>query len=59
MLSEHYVRKTEQQDEIINRIRSAHLLTEVDAIITPSAMAVKLLVIQIQQSRETVKEFDA
>ena len=51
VLSEHCVRKTEQQNKIINRIRSAQLLSEDDALITPSAMAVKLLVNQIQQSQ--------
>ena len=59
VLSEHCVRKTEQQDKIIDRVRSAQLLSEDDALITPSAMASKLLVRQIQQSRKTVKEFDS
>jgi transposase len=34
------------------------LLTRDDALITPSAMAVKLLANQIQQAQKTIKEFD-
>jgi transposase len=58
-LKEHCVRNEERQDEIIERIRSAQLLTRDDALITPAAMAVKLLVSQLQQSRKTIQEFDA
>ena len=59
VLREHCVRNEEQQDEIIERIRSATLLTHDDALITPTAMAVKLLVAQLQQSRKVILEFDA
>ena len=59
VLREHCVRDEERQDEIIDRIRSAQLLTRDDALITPSAMAVKLLVSQLQQSRKAIGEFDA
>ena len=59
VLSEHSIRNEEQQDEIIDRIRSAQLLTRDDALITPSAMAVKLLANQIQQAQKTIEEFDA
>ena len=59
VLSEHTIRNTEKQDEIILRIRSAQLLSRDDALITPSAMAVKLLANQIQEVRKTIKEFDA
>jgi transposase len=58
VLSDHSIRNQEQQDEIINRIRSAQLLCSDEALITPSAMAVKLLASQIQQSRKTIQEFD-
>jgi transposase len=44
---------------IVERIRSAQLLTRDDALITPAAMAVKLLASQIQQSRKTIREFDS
>ena len=44
-------------DEIIERIRSAELLTRDDALITPLAMAVKLLANQIQQAQKAIKEF--
>ncbi len=59
VLKDHCVRNQERQDEIIERIRSAQLLTRDDALITPAAMAVKLLVSQLQQSHKTIKEFDA
>jgi transposase len=59
VLSEHSVRNDEQQDEIIDRIRSAPLLTRDDALITPAAMAVGLLANQIQQAQKTIGEFDA
>jgi hypothetical protein len=42
-----------------DRIRTAQLLCNDEALITPSAMAVKLLVSQIQQSQKTIREFDA
>jgi len=41
------------------RIRSAQLLCDDEALITPSAMAAKLLVSQIQQSQKTIRDFDA
>ena len=59
VLRDHSIRNQEQQDEIIDRIRSAKLLCSDEALITPSAMAVKLLASQIQQSRKTIQEFDA
>jgi transposase len=59
VVSDHSMRNEEQQNEIIERIRSAQLLTRDDALITPSAMAVKLLANQIQQAQKTIKEFDA
>ncbi len=59
VLSDHSIRNEEQQNEIIERIRSAQLLTRDDALITPAAMAVKLLANQIQQAHKTIKEFDA
>jgi transposase len=58
VLSEHSIRNEDQQNEIIDRIRSAQLLCDDEALILPSAMAVKLLVNQIQQSRQTIQEFD-
>ena len=58
VLGEHSIRNEKQQDEIIDRIRSAKLLCDDEALITPSAMAVKLLANQIQQSRKTIREFD-
>ena len=59
VLSEHSIRNEEQQNEIIDRIRAAQLLTRDDALIIPSAMAVKLLANQIQQAQKTIEEFDA
>jgi transposase len=59
VLQEHCVRNDERQNEIIERIRSAPLLTRDDALITPAALAVKLLVSQLQQSRKAIQEFDA
>ncbi len=59
VLSDHSVRNEGQQNEIIERIRAAQLLTRDDALITPSAMAAKLLANQIQQAQKTIKEFDA
>jgi len=58
VLSDHSIRNEKQQDEIIDRIRSAQLLCDDEALITPSAMAVKHIVSQIQQSRKTIQEFD-
>jgi transposase len=58
ILGEHSIRNEEQQNEIIERIRAAQLLTRDDALITPSAMAVKLLANQIQQAQKTIEEFD-
>lgn len=59
VLSENSIRNEKQQNEIIDRIRSAKLLTNDEALITPLAMTVKLLAAQIQQSRKTINEFDA
>ncbi len=59
VVSDHSTRNEEQQNEIIERIRSAQLLTRDDAQITPSAMTVELLAKQIQQAQKTIKEFDA
>jgi transposase len=59
VLNEHAIRNEEQQDVIVERIRSAQLLTRDDALIIPAAMAVKLLASQIQQSRKTIREFDS
>ncbi len=58
VLSDHSLR-SEQQQEIIERVRAAQLLTRDDALITPSAMAVKLLANQIQQAQQTIEEFEA
>ena len=59
VLSDHRIRNEQQQNEIIEGIRSAQLLTRDDALITPAAMAVKLLANQIEQYRKTIKDFDA
>lgn len=59
ILTEHSIRNDEQQKETIERIRAAQLLTRDAAIITPSAMADKLLANQIQQALKTIEEFDA
>jgi transposase len=59
VLQDHCVRNQERQSEIVERIRSAALLTRDDALITPAAMTVKLLVSQLQQSRQAIQEFDA
>ena len=58
VLSDHSIRKEEQQNGIIERIRAAQLLTRDDALITPSALSVKLLANQIQQAQKTIQEFD-
>jgi transposase len=58
VLSEHTNCNKEQQEAIIDRIRSARLLCNDEALITPSAMAVKLLAKQIQDARKTIKDFD-
>jgi len=59
VLRDHCVRNEKRQDEIIERIRSAHLLCSDEAMLIPAAMAVKLLVSQLQQSHKTIQEFDA
>jgi len=59
VLNDHSLRNERQQDQIIDRIRSAQLLCDDEALITPSAMTVKLLASQIQQSRKTIQEFDS
>ena len=59
VLREHSRGSEEQQEAILARIRSAQLLCDDDALITPSAMAAKLLVSQIQQSQKTVRNFEA
>lgn len=59
VLSENSIRNEKQQNEIIDRIRSAKSLSNDEALITPLAMTVKLLAAQIQQSRKTICEFDA
>ncbi|TWU20352.1 IS110 family transposase [Bythopirellula polymerisocia] len=58
VLSDHSIRDEERQAKIIARIRSARLLTNDEALILPSAMSVKLLVSQIRQSREMIKQFE-
>jgi hypothetical protein len=58
VLSENSIRNEKQQDEIIERIRSAQLLCNDEAVITPLAMVVKLLASQIQQSCKAICEFD-
>jgi len=59
VLSEHSLHNEQQQNETIERIRAAQLLTRDAAIITPSAMAAKLLANQIQQAQKTIEELDA
>ncbi len=59
VLSDHSAGSEEEQNEIIARIRSARLLCDDEALITPSAMAAKLLVSQIQQSQKAIGEFDS
>lgn len=59
LLREHSTGSEEQHDAIIVRIRSSQLLCNDDALITPSAMIVKLLVSQIKQSQKTIREFEA
>jgi len=59
VLSEHTIGNEKQQDAIIDCVRSAQLLSRDEALIIPSAMAVELLVKQIQDARKTIKEFDA
>jgi transposase len=58
VLQDHSIRNEEKQDEIIDRIRSAQLLTRDDALITPAAMAVKFMAGQIQQAQKTIGEFE-
>jgi transposase len=59
ILSDHSIRNEDQQNQIIDRIRSARLLTSDDALIAPSAMAARLLAKLLQQYRKTIKEFEA
>jgi transposase len=59
VLSDHSAGSEQQQNEIIARIRSAQLLCDDEALITPSAMTAKFLVSQIQQSQKTIRDFDA
>ena len=59
VLSDHGIRNEQRQTEIIERIRSAPLLTRDTALITPSAMAAKLLAKQIQEAQQTIGEFKA
>ena len=59
MLREHSRGSEEQQEAILARIRSAQLLCNDDALITPSAMTAKLLVSQIQLSQKTIRNFEA
>ncbi len=58
ILTEHSIRNEEQQKETIERIRAAQLLTRDAAIITPSALAAKLLANQIQQAMKTIEELE-
>jgi len=58
VLREHSLRNEQQQNEIIERIRAAQLLTRDDALITPSAMAVQLLANQVQHAQKTIQELD-
>lgn len=58
VLTEHSKFSEKQQNEIIARIRSAQLLCTDEALISPTAMAVKLLVNQVQQSRKAIQQFD-
>lgn len=59
VLRDHGIRNEQQQEEMIERIRSAQLLTRDTALITPSAMAAKLLAKQIQEAQQTIGEFKA
>ena len=59
VLKDHGIRNEQQQKEIIERIRSAQLLTRDTALIIPSAMAAKLLAKQIQEAQQTIEEFNA
>ena len=59
VLSDHSIRNEQQQNEIIEHIRSAPLLTRDDALITPSAMAAKSLANQLQQVQKAICEFDS
>lgn len=58
LLRENSIRNEKEQTEIIERIRSAKLLSNDDALITPMAKYVALLVQQIEQSRDCVRQFD-
>lgn len=57
-LEEHSIRNPEQQDNILQKIRSSKLLCQDSAVITATAMTLKLLAQQIEQCIETVKDFD-
>lgn len=59
VLSNHGIRNEQQQKQVIERIRSAQLLTRDSALIIPSAMEAKLLANQIQQAQKTIGEFDS
>ena len=59
VLKDHGIRNEQQQKEIIERIRSAQLLPRDNALITPSAMAAKLLAKQIQEAQQTIEDFNA
>ena len=58
VLREHSITKEERQDQIIDRIRSAKLLSNDDAMLTPSAMEAKLLASLIQQSQKVIQDFE-
>lgn len=59
VLNEHSIRNETQQSEIVDRIRSAALLSGDEALITPLAMTAKLLASQIQQYQKTIDAFEA
>lgn len=58
VLREHRVGHPEQQQEIIDRIRTAALLCHDDALITPMAMTTGMLATQIEQCQKTIDEFE-
>jgi len=58
VLKKHSVRNETRQNEIIDQIRSAALLSQDDALITPLAITVKLLACQIQQYQKSIDVFD-
>lgn len=59
VLRERGIRSSDRQREIIELIRSATLLTNDDALITPLAMSAEFLVGQIQACCTMIQEFDA